>query len=72
MAETRARPKPARAAAEVAATQGDTVGAVDRFRTAQRLAKQDPNADYVETAIIQSRLREMEAEKRREQDEDKN
>ena len=61
-----------RAAAEVAATQGDTVGAVDRFRTAQRLAKQDPNADYVETAIIQSRLREMEAEKRREQDEDKN
>jgi len=61
-----------RAAAEVAATQGDTVGAVDRFRTAQRLAKQDPNADYVEMAIIQSRLREMEAEKRREQDEDRN
>lgn len=61
-----------RAAAEVAATQGDVNGAVDRFRTAQRLAKEDPRSDYVEASIIQSRLREMEAEKRRLQAEARN
>lgn len=54
-----------RAGAEVAAARGDVIGAVDRFRAAQQAAKADPGSDYVETAVIQSRLRELEAEKRR-------
>ncbi|WP_239061743.1 M48 family metalloprotease [Ideonella livida] len=54
-----------RAAAEAAAAQGDVVGAVDRFRAAQQSVQQDPKADYMEVAIVQSRLRELEAEKRR-------
>jgi predicted Zn-dependent protease len=54
-----------RAAAEATAARGDVMGAVDRFRVAQQAARQDPAADYAETAVIQSRLRELEAEKRR-------
>ena len=54
-----------RADAEVAAASGDVLGAVDRFRVAQRIAKEDAGSDYVESSIIQSRLREMEAERRR-------
>jgi predicted Zn-dependent protease len=54
-----------RAAAEAAAAQGDVQGAVDRLRTAQQTARSDPSADYVELSIIQSRLRELEAERRR-------
>jgi predicted Zn-dependent protease len=54
-----------RADAEVAAAIGDVIGATDRFRVAQRIAKEDPASDYVETSIIQSRLREMEVERRK-------
>jgi predicted Zn-dependent protease len=54
-----------RAAAEADAVQGDVQAAVERLRTAQQNARNDPNADYVELSIIQSRLRELEAERRR-------
>jgi beta-barrel assembly-enhancing protease len=54
-----------RADAEASAAGGDVIGAVDRFRTAQRIAKEDPASDYVETSIIQSRLRELEVERRK-------
>jgi len=54
-----------RADAEAAAAVGDVLGAVDRFRVAQRIAKEDPGSDYVESSIIQSRLRDLEAERRR-------
>lgn len=59
-----------RADAEVSASQGDVPGAIDRFRVAQNLIKTDPNADYVEASIVQSRLRELEAERRRMKKED--
>ena len=55
----------ARAAAEASAIQGDLPGAIDRLRTAQQSARGDATADYVELSIIQSRLRELEAERRR-------
>ena len=55
----------ARAAAEAAALQGDVPGAIDRLRTAQQAGRADAQADYVEMSIIQSRLRELEAERRR-------
>jgi Flp pilus assembly protein TadD len=41
------------------------VGAVDRFRQAQHLAAEDSGSDYLEAAIIQTRLRDVEAERRR-------
>lgn len=54
-----------RAGAEAAAAVGDVMGAVDRFRVAQKVATEEPSSDYVEASIIQSRLRELEAERRR-------
>ena len=54
-----------RADAEASAAGGDVIGAVDRLRTAQRIAKEDPASDYVESSIIQSRLRELEVERRK-------
>jgi predicted Zn-dependent protease len=54
-----------RADAEASAAGGDVIGAVDRLRTAQSIAKEDPTSDYVETSIIQSRLRELELERRK-------
>jgi predicted Zn-dependent protease len=54
-----------RAWAEVAAATGDVMGAVDRFRVAQKIASEDAHSDYVEASVIQSRLRELEAERRR-------
>jgi beta-barrel assembly-enhancing protease len=59
-----------RADAEASASQGDIPGAIDRFRVAQNLVKEDPNVDYVEASIVQSRLRELEAERRRMKKED--
>jgi predicted Zn-dependent protease len=54
-----------RASAEASAAGGDVVGAVDRFRQAQHLAAEDSGSDYLEAAIIQTRLRDVEAERRR-------
>ena len=54
----------ARAAAEAVAILGDLPGAIDRLRTAQQSVRGDASADYVELSVIQSRLRELEAERR--------
>jgi len=54
-----------RAGAEAAAAGGDVVGAVDRFRAAQLAARGAGPDEYLESTIIASRLREVEAERRR-------
>jgi predicted Zn-dependent protease len=54
-----------RAGAEASAAGGDVIGAVERFRMAQHIATEDAGADYLEAAIIQTRLRDMEAERRK-------
>ncbi len=53
-----------RAEAESFAVRGDIVGAIDRFRAAQRAAREMPAPDYVESAIVDARLRELEALRR--------
>jgi predicted Zn-dependent protease len=52
-----------RAEAEAHASQGDLRGAIDRLQAGQRLAK-GPGTDFVEASIIDSRLRELEAQRR--------
>jgi predicted Zn-dependent protease len=54
-----------RAGAEAAMARGDVLGAVDRFRAAQRAAKSAGPDEYLEASIIESRLREVEHERRR-------
>ncbi|MBN8487580.1 MAG: hypothetical protein J0M20_07645, partial [Burkholderiales bacterium] len=51
--------------AEARWARGDTTGAVDRFRAAQQAARATGPAGYADAAIIESRLREAEAERRR-------
>ena len=52
-----------RAEAEVHAAQGDLLGAIDRMRAGQK-ASRVGRMDFVEASIIDSRLRELEAERR--------
>lgn len=54
-----------RAGAEAALAGGDVLGAVDRLRAAQQVARQPGQDDDLELAIIQARLREIEPERRR-------
>jgi predicted Zn-dependent protease len=54
-----------RAGAETALARGDVQGAADRFRAAQRAAKSAGPDEYLEASIIESRLREVEHERRR-------
>jgi predicted Zn-dependent protease len=54
-----------RAAAEAAYASGDVLGAVDRLRVARQIAQETRSDDYIEVSVIQSRLREMEADRRR-------
>jgi predicted Zn-dependent protease len=54
-----------RAGAEAAMARGDVQGAADRFRAAQRAAKSAGPDEYLEASIIESRLREVEHERRR-------
>ena len=53
------------AALMAALARGDVLGAVDRFRAAQRAAKLAGTDEYLEASIIESRLREVEHERRR-------
>ena len=53
------------AGAEAAWARGDVVGAVDRFRAAQQEARRQGPQQYQEAAIIESRLREADTERRR-------
>lgn len=52
-----------RAEAESHAAKGDITGAIDRLRAAQRISK-GPSTDFVEASIIDTRLRELEAQRR--------
>jgi predicted Zn-dependent protease len=54
-----------RAGAEAAHANGDVLGAVDRLRAARQVGIETRSDDYVELAIIQSRLRELEVDRRR-------
>ncbi|MBQ0943508.1 M48 family metalloprotease [Ideonella sp. 4Y16] len=53
------------ALAEARWARGDVTGAVDRFRAAQQAARSTGAQGYQDAAIIESRLREAEAERRR-------
>ena len=56
-----------RAQAEARVAIGDLEGAVDRLRSGQRLARQNPAArDSVEASVIEARLRDVEGRRRRE------
>ena len=52
-----------RADAEAHAVQGDLQGAIDRLHAGQRFARVG-STDFVEASIIDSRLHELEAERR--------
>ncbi len=52
-----------RAEAEAHAAQGDLLGAIDRLRAAQKLSRVG-RVDFVEASIIDSRLRELQTERR--------
>lgn len=54
-----------RAGAEASLANGDLLGAVDRLRVARQIAQDTRSDDYIEVAVIQSRLRELEPDRRR-------
>jgi predicted Zn-dependent protease len=53
-----------RAQAEAAAARGDLPGAIDRLRAAQREARSGSQPDFIESSIIDSRLRDLSAQRR--------
>jgi predicted Zn-dependent protease len=55
-----------RAAGEAQAASGDIAGAMDRLRAAQRQARSGAAPDFIEASIIDSRLRELTAQRRAE------
>jgi beta-barrel assembly-enhancing protease len=55
-----------RAEAESRIAIGDLVGGVDRLRAGQRLARASRTADFIEASVIDARLKEIEAARRRE------
>ena len=62
-----------RAGAESYAAIGDLTGAIDRLRSGQKLARAGAGspADYIEASVIDSRLRDLRAQRRREFEEDR-
>ena len=53
-----------RAQAESRAAVGDWSGAIDRLRAGQRLARSGATQDFIESSVIDSRLRDLEAQRR--------
>jgi predicted Zn-dependent protease len=53
-----------RAEAEAAAARGDLPGAIDRLRAAQRQARGGATPDFIESSIIDARLRDLAAQRR--------
>jgi len=53
-----------RAQAESRAALGDWSGAIDRLRAGQRLARSGAAQDFIESSVIDSRLRELEGQRR--------
>jgi len=58
-----------RAQAEARAAIGDLGGAIDRLRAGQRLAHSGRGQDFIEASVIDARLRDLEAQRRRLNDE---
>ncbi len=56
-----------RAEAEARHALGDLTGAIDRLRAGQGLVRSGGATDFIEASVIDSRLRDIEAERRREQ-----
>ncbi len=54
-----------RAEAETRLALGDLNGAVDRLRAGQRSARSSNQVDFIEASVIDSRLREVEVQRRR-------
>ena len=55
-----------RAEAEARYVIGDLTGAVDRLRAGQGLVRSGRASDFIEASVIETRLRDIEAERRRE------
>jgi beta-barrel assembly-enhancing protease len=53
-----------RAQAEAHAAQGDLNGAIERLRAGQRLARSGSAQDFIESSVIDARLRDLEAQRR--------
>ena len=53
-----------RAEAESRYALGDLMGAVDRLRAAQRLARGGGSTDFIDASVVDSRLRDIEAQRR--------
>jgi predicted Zn-dependent protease len=58
-----------RAQAEARAALGDWNGAIDRLRAGQRLARSGGAQDFIESSVIDSRLRDLEGQRRQLMDE---
>ena len=58
-----------RALAESHAANGDLGGAIDRLRAGQRLARSGGPQDFIESSVIDARLRDLEGQRRRLMDE---
>ena len=53
-----------RAEAEARYALGDLLGAVDRLRAGQRLARAGGPVDFIDASVLDSRLRAIEAQRR--------
>jgi predicted Zn-dependent protease len=53
-----------RAEAEARVALGDLVGAVDRLRAGQRLARSGGGVDFIDASVIDARLRDIETQRR--------
>ncbi len=60
-----------RAEAESRIALGDLIGGVDRLRAGQRLARSKGNTDFIEASVIDARLKEIEAQARRREAEER-
>lgn len=53
-----------RAEAEAAAAKGDLAGAIERMRRGQALARGQAGADFIEASVLDSRLKQLQAQRR--------
>jgi beta-barrel assembly-enhancing protease len=53
-----------RAEAEAAAAQGDLTGAIERMRRGQAMARTPAGTDHIEASVLDSRLRQLQAQRR--------
>ena len=61
-----------RADAESRVALGDLAGAADRLRAGQRRAREGGTPDFIEASVIDARLRDVEAQRRQAEAEDRN